>query len=132
MVGGVPGGIDGRGPGGADGGTPGAVAKGAPGGTDGGPVGRAVGGADGGGAGGGAVLGVGGVSGCAAATRSRPHFMQKRASSGAGVPQCGQYDAMERSVIQKTRAVIRRIQRTVFSVDRFPSIRCPFGHPPLG
>ncbi|MDX3034526.1 hypothetical protein PV515_42910, partial [Streptomyces scabiei] len=68
---------------------------GAPGGAEGGPaVGETAGGTVGGaagGAGGGtgvAPLPVPGAAGTGG--RSRPHFMQKRASSGPGVPQCGQ------------------------------------------
>ncbi|GGW64409.1 hypothetical protein GCM10010381_56770 [Streptomyces xantholiticus] len=44
------------------------------------------------GAAGGAVGGGGGAD--TSGSRSFPHFMQKRASSGDEVPQCWQYDAM--------------------------------------
>nr|WP_241990512.1 hypothetical protein [Streptomyces sp. AC1-42T] len=57
-----------------------------------GMAGGCGGSAEGAPAGGGGPAGCGGAVG--AAGRSRPHFIQKRASSGAWVPQKGQYDDM--------------------------------------
>ncbi|GGU60423.1 hypothetical protein GCM10010274_56610 [Streptomyces lavendofoliae] len=76
----------------------GRAGPGAYGGGGGGPTGAgpAECGATAGGAGGSGVTGGGGeAGGGGAASLSRPQVMQKRASSGEGVPQCGQFDAMD-------------------------------------